>query len=147
MHSRNSHLLKLILTSSIIFYWSPRNHPSPVTVFLNQDNLQKAAILYTKVYAKHCFKNKHIANISELASSLMNFLGDNGISLKLRKFIAGTLDYILQCDRECTIKKYFFSNSLSLLQKAIESNFNNIDPVFIGFYVQIILSSSLNLSQ
>ena len=76
----------------------------------------------------------------------MNFMADPQIKLAYRKYAASTLDYVMQYDRDSSIKKFLFENIISVLDKALKDKNSNIDPVFLGLYIEILLSSSQQLN-
>lgn len=62
-------------------------------------------------------------------------MADPQIKLSHRKLGASTLDYIMQYDRDSSVKKFLFENIVSILDKALKEKSSNIDPVFLGLYI------------
>ena len=77
----------------------------------NLDNIQKSAIVYTKVLARRCVQDPKRKNqINSLVDGLINFMGDQQAALPLRKYAAASLDFILMSDKENKIRNMLFQN-------------------------------------
>ena len=114
-------------------------------VHLNLDNIQKAAVLYTKIYTRHCFQNRDIERLGFVIENMMNFMGDSMVALALRKLGASTLNYILLADKGGVLKKNYYANIVPTLLNFLSSQMN-LDPVFLGLNIEILLTSSPHLT-
>ena len=89
----------------------------------NLDNIQKSAVIYTKVLVRRYIQSSTSKDkLNELVDGLINFMGDQQAALSLRKYAAASIDFILVSDKENKIKNTLFANISPFLQKIVSNN-------------------------